>query len=83
MIWERDGDHIVEVEHDKGDYPRWIDTSVMLADPLTQAMKADVLVKTFKAGIFDMTPTQESLAIKERSRQLRQQKKEQTKSEEQ
>ena len=72
MIWERDGDHIGEIDHSQGDYPRWIDTSVMIADPLTKTMKPDVLVKVFSTGIFDMRATPESLAIKEKTRQARQ-----------
>lgn len=43
----------------------------MIADPLTKVMGADRMMKTFETGIFDMTPTAESLAIKERNRQAR------------
>ena len=34
QIWERDGERTLEIDHSCGDYPRLIDTSVMLADPL-------------------------------------------------
>ena len=53
------------------DYPRWIDTSAMIADPLTKVMNADRMTKTFETGIFDMTPTEESLRIKARNRECR------------
>ena len=68
QIWERDGERTLEVDHSCGDYPRWIDTSVMLADPLTKAMSSESLVKTMMTGRFDMRPTAESLMIKEKNR---------------
>ena len=71
QIWERDGERTLEVDNSCGDYPRWIDTSVMLADPLTKAMKSDSMVQTFMTGKFDMRPTPESLMIKEKNRQSR------------
>ena len=43
QIWERDGERTFEVDHSCGDYPRWIDTSVVPADPLTKSMSSDVL----------------------------------------
>ena len=57
QIWERDGERTLEVDQSTGDYPRWIDTSVMLADPLTKAMGAERLVDTFATGILDLRPT--------------------------
>ena len=68
QIWERDGERTFEVDHSSGDYPRWIDTSVMLADPLTKAMNSDALGKVMTTGVFDMKPTEESLMIKEKNR---------------
>ena len=68
QIWERDGERTFEVDHRCGDYPRWIDTSVMLADPLTKSMSSDVSGNTMMAGLFDMNPTEESLMIKEKNR---------------
>ena len=56
----------------KGDYPRWIDTSTMIADPLTKAMKPDRLLQTMETGALDLRPTPESLAIKEKNRKARQ-----------
>jgi hypothetical protein len=70
-IWERSGERTLEVDHSCGDYPRWIDTSVMLADPLTKAMKPDRLEETMRTGRFDLRPTAESLMIKERNRACR------------
>ena len=43
----------------------------MIADPLTKLMNADRMTKTLETGIFDMTPTDESLRIKERNRECR------------
>ena len=60
----------------KGDYPRWIDTSTMVADPLTKAMKPDRLLNTMETGVLDLRPTPESLAIKEKNRKARQAKRE-------
>ena len=68
QIWERDGERTFEVDHSSGDYPRWIDTSVMLADPLTKAMNSDAMGKVMTTGVFDMKPTEESLMIKEKNR---------------
>ena len=71
QIWEREGERTLEVDHSCGDYPRWIDTSVMLSDPLTKSMTSDTLVRTMMTGIFDMMPTPESLMIKEKNRASR------------
>ena len=71
QIWERDGERTLEIDHSCGDYPRWIDTSVMLADPLTKSMNADRMVETMMTGRFDMRPTAESLFIKEKNRASR------------
>ena len=66
QIWEREGERTLEVDHSCGDYPRWIDTSVMLSDPLTKSMSSDTMVRTMMTGIFDMRPTPESLMMKEK-----------------
>ena len=71
FIWERSGDRTLEVDCSCGDYPRWIDTSVMLADPLTKNMKPDRLVECMMTGKFDLRPTAESLMIKEKNRAYR------------
>jgi hypothetical protein len=72
QIWERGGERTEVIDHSSGDYPRWIDTSVMLADPLTKAMGAERLVGTMTTGVFDMRPTEESLIIKAKNRVSRQ-----------
>ena len=71
QIWERDGERTLEVDHSSGDYPRWIDTSTMLADPLTKTMSAERLTDTMMTGVFDMRPTAESLMVKEKNRAAR------------
>ena len=78
-IWERDGDRTEVVDHTSGDYPRWIDTSTMLADPLTKVMSSERLDGTMMTGLFDMRPTAEILAIKARNRQARQANKDEDK----
>jgi hypothetical protein len=80
-IWERNGERTGVIDSSSGDYPRWIDTSAMLADPLTKVMSAQRLDDTMMTGFFDIRPTAESLAIKERNRVLRKNKREQEKSE--
>ena len=56
QIWERDGENTLEVDHSCGDYPRRIDTSVVLADPLTKSISSDTLVRTLMTGRYDMRP---------------------------
>ena len=60
QVWERGGERTLEVDHSCGDYPRWIDTSEMLADPLTKALAADRLVATMETRHFENRPTVES-----------------------
>ena len=48
----------------------------MIADPLTKAMDPTRMVNTLMTGQLDLRPTPESLAIKEKNRQLRKNKKE-------
>ena len=72
QIWEKeDGDRSMVRDGSSGDYPKWIDTSVMLTDCLTKAMDPERLVQTLETGIFDMRPTALSLMIKEKNRQAR------------
>ena len=75
-VWERNGERSQYIEHSCGDYPRWIDTSTMIADPLTKSMDPTRLVETLMTGKLDLRPTPESLAIKAKNRQLRKNKKE-------
>ena len=75
-VWERNGERSQYIEHSCGDYPRWIDTSTMIADPLTKSMDPTRLVDTLMTGKLDLRPTPESLAIKAKNRQLRKNKKE-------
>ena len=51
--------------------PRWIDTSTMIADPLTKSMNSDRRTQTLATGQLDLRPTAESLIIKEKNRELR------------
>ena len=67
QIWERDGERTLKIDHSCGDYPRRIDISVTLADPLTKLMSADLFVETMMTGPFDMRSTAQSLMIKEKN----------------
>ena len=71
QVWERNGERTQEVDHSSGDYPRWIDTSTMVADPLTKAMQGDRLTAVMMTGQLDLRPTAESLMIKEKNRASR------------
>ena len=68
-IWDNRDDCDEEVDGSKGDYPRWIDTSAMLSDCLTKTVTSCRLNETSSTGIFDMRPTEESLAMKEKKKQ--------------
>ena len=77
-LWEyADGslkDYIVEDQHDK---IRWIDTSVMLCDPLTKAGAkgfADRLQETMTTGNLSLEPTVESQMKKLKTQKARQKK---------
>ena len=71
LVWERSGERTQYIDHDSGDDPRWIDTSTMVADPLTKAMNADRLATMLQTGVLDLTPTPESLFIKEKNKVVR------------
>ena len=76
LVWERSGERKQYIDHSSGDYPRWIDTSTMIADPLTKAMNCERLEKTLSTGQLDLRPTAESLMVKEKNRKLRKEAKE-------
>ena len=80
QIWERDGERTLEIDHSCGEYPRWIDTSVMLADPLTKTMSSESMVNTMMTGRFDMRHTAQSLMIQEKNRACRKAAKKSTSS---
>ena len=74
-LWENpDGslkDSITEAQHDK---PRWIDTSAMIADPLTKFGNehfAQRLVSTMETGWLDLDATVNSQLRKMRQQKLR------------
>ena len=80
LVWERSGERTQYIDHDSGDYPRWIDTSTMVADPLTKAMNCDRLADMLRTGVLDLTPTPESLFIKEKNKVVRKNAREKKKS---
>ena len=60
-LWEdADGNPKDTMEEEQSDKVRWIDTSTMLADPLTKLMKADRLEDALSTGVIDLEPTAES-----------------------
>ena len=71
LIWDIRDDCDEAFDGSKGDYPRWIDTSGMLSDCSTKTMTSCRLSGTLSTGIFDMGPTEESLAIEAKSRKWR------------
>ena len=72
MLWEdpsgRPKDDLSEQQVDK---IRWIDTSTMLADPLTKLMKPDRLVESLDKSYLDLTPTKASTLAKVMKRKQR------------
>ena len=77
LIWDNRDDCDEEVDGSRGGYLRWIDTSAMLSDCLTKTITSCRLIETLSTGIFDMRPTEESLAIKAKNEKWRTLKKEQ------
>ena len=65
MIWEdpfgRPKDDLTEQQIDK---IRWIDTSTMIADPLTKGMESERLLECMETNVLDLQPTAESAMIK-------------------
>ena len=60
-LWEdADGNPKDTMEEEQTDKVRWIDTSTMLADPLTKLMKAERLEQALSTGVIDLEPTAES-----------------------
>lgn len=77
MLWEDDlgnlRDSLEEPTHDK---VRWIDTSTMLADPLTKNMKPIRLLEFLESGILDLEATDASKIAKMMKQRQRKQAKE-------
>jgi hypothetical protein len=64
-LWEDSkGEPLDAILNQWPDKCRWIDTSTMLADPLTKMMKADRLEEFLYTGKLDLQPTPESLHSK-------------------
>ena len=57
-----------------GDSTRWVDTSRMLADCLTKAMKATELWTVLSTNVLDLTPTTDSVYRKQVSQACRKRK---------
>ena len=70
LIWDNRDDCDEQVDGSKGDYPRWIDTSAMLSDCSTKTMTSGRLDETLSTGLFDMRPTEVSLATKAKKQKV-------------
>lgn len=61
VLWEDEhGDQKDSIEEDQQDKLIWIDTSAMLADPLTKGMKATRMLEALKSGVLDFEATDEA-----------------------
>ena len=78
-LWRRRGEAIGdsrmcdEMPADSTDIVRWIDTDVMVADPLTKAMDPEKLIYVMTHGYYDIKQPIESLA-KKRQKQAQRRK---------
>ena len=64
-LWEdADGNPKDSIEETQTDRPRWIDTSTMIADPLTKSMRTDRLDQAMSSCWLDLLPTVESQMAK-------------------
>ena len=65
LLWEdAQGTPKDSLEENATDKIRWIDTSTMIADPLTKSMRADRLLQAMQTGQLDLTPTDASVVSK-------------------
>ena len=61
LLWEnRDGSLKEQLEDNQQDKVRWIDTSTMIADPVTKLMKPTRLIKCLQSGVLSLEPTKEA-----------------------
>ena len=61
--------------HDATDVIRWVDTDVMIADPLTKTMDPDKLVTALETNLWDLKQPIESIAKKRQKQAQRRSKK--------
>ena len=74
LLWERKGVLQDCIDPSSGDSIRWVDTSRMLADCLTKAMKATELWNVLGTCVLDLTPTPDSVYRKQVSQACRKRK---------
>ena len=61
LLWENpDGTLKEQLEDNQHDKVRWIDTSTMIADPLTKKMKPTRLIECLQSGILSLELTKEA-----------------------
>ena len=79
LLWENpDGTLKEQLEDNQHDKVRWIDTSTMIADPLTKQMKPTRLIKCLQSGTLSLEPTKEAQMSKLMKKAQRAAKKEKT-----
>ena len=72
-LWEDvKGNPMDQLSEEDFDKVRWIDTSTMLADPLTKNMKPQRLLDFLDTGRLDLEPTPESVVAKMMKQKQRQ-----------
>ena len=77
LLWEDPHGRLKDsIEEEQTDKVLWIDTSTMIADPLTKAMKSDRLDKAISTCFLDLEPTNESKIAKMMKQKARREKKE-------
>ena len=76
LLWEdHHGKHKDSIDEDQTERVFWIDTSTMLADPLTKAMKSERLDTALQTCFLDLEPTAESQIAKMMKQKARREKK--------
>ena len=82
LLWENsDGTLKEQLEDDQHDKVRWIDTSTMIADPLTKKMKPTRLISCLQSGTLSLEPTKEAQMSKLMKKAQRASKKEKAEQE--
>ena len=76
LLWEdHHGNPKDSIEEDQTEKVLWIDTSTMIADPLTKAMKSERLDTALQTCFLDLEPTAESQIAKMMKQKARREKK--------
>ena len=78
ILWEDvNGNPQESLQEDDYNKVRWIDTSTMIADPLTKGMNPSQMLEFLKTGVIDLEPTAEAKTVKAMKQKQRQKAREQ------